>query len=713
MQIRFNNINKAIIKKLIILLLLSASWAVLIAFFITGHFWQIDNIQQNLASFRLWTGINRAYVLFFVLFYIGLHFVFPIKEMYERIFKYRWIVGLLLLAFLTVNRYHGDSITYYYDTIQPGMGEESSKPIFGEERSIRSDEFIGGTPSVLASGYGENPYGKYNEIVRGTKTLNIINGVYLGYCTLAYAPWNFVYMFLPVEYAFSFCWYAPLFLSFLFTLELFYIITKKRKLLSTAGAFLVVFSSFYLWWGFSTRIMATAGTIVCLYYFFNSKGRRKIFFGLGIALCFAHFIISLYPAWQVPFGYMYLAIGIWLIHENWQKIKEMTKKDWLLLGISLIFCISLVLSYFYTTAEYTMAMTNTVYPGARRDYGGNALHKIFLYAQAPFYAFKDIGNPSEVGVFFSLFPIPTLMVLYCWLREKKKDWLTAGLLLAQIPMLLYVTVGLPEVIATITLFSNSTPHRTIDVIGLIQIYFIVILFSRYRNVRKMPLAVGVIGGMATAAIAIWVSNSSYPDYLSLLEKAVMFLVIAGLGCGLMVDLKKEIKKLVLYSLIAISILTSFYIRPLMKGLDAIYSKPVASVIQNICNKDENAKWVTSGLGIVLPAYNVACGASTINSLNVYPNMELWEKLDPEGKYEEIYNRFAHVIVCFTDKETSFEEIRGDSIQMNLSYKDIKKTEVSYLLVGGELEADLDNGYVEFQEIYKENGISIFKLHYLD
>ena len=94
----------------------------------------------------------------------------------------------------------------------------------------------------------------------------------------------------------------------------------------------------------------------------------------------------------------------------------------------------------------------------------------------------------------------------------------------------------------------------------------------------------------------------------------------------MVETRKKMKELVLYSFIAISILTSFYIRPLMKGLDAIYSKPVASAIQNVCNEDKNAKWATLGLGITLPAYNVACGAPTINSLNVYPNMELWEKL---------------------------------------------------------------------------------------
>lgn len=321
-------IDKLKIKQIVLLGLLSASWALLIAVFVTGHFWDLENIHQNLSSLRVWTSLNRAYILFFVLFYIGLHFMIPIKKMYSWLFEKRWVVAFFVLIFLTINRYHGDSISYYADAIQPGVGSASSYPIIGEERDIRSDEFIGTTPSILASGYGDEPYGKYNEILRGTKSLNIINGVYLGYSTLAYAPWYFVYAILPVEYAFSFCWYTPIILCFLMSIELFYIISKKKKLLSVAGAFLVVFSSFYMWWTFSVRIAATAGTIVCLYYFIHCKENwKRVLLGGGTAICFANFIITLYPAWQVPFGYMYLAIGIWLVHDNWDKIKRFEKRS--------------------------------------------------------------------------------------------------------------------------------------------------------------------------------------------------------------------------------------------------------------------------------------------------------------------------------------------------------------------------------------------------
>ena len=104
-------------EKLIWNLLLSSSWALIIAVFFTGHLWQLNNIRQNMASLRIWVSLNRAFLLFFVLFFIGLHFILPVKKMYDRIFEKRWLIGILLLLFLTVNRYHGDSITYYNETI--------------------------------------------------------------------------------------------------------------------------------------------------------------------------------------------------------------------------------------------------------------------------------------------------------------------------------------------------------------------------------------------------------------------------------------------------------------------------------------------------------------------------------------------------------------------------------------------------------------------
>lgn len=699
-----------LVKKLILNGLLSLVCAIVGAVIITGHLWQIQNVKCNIINLRVWLSLNRAFILFFALFFIGLHFILPVKQMYNWIFDKRWVMGLALLLFLTANRYHGDSISYYNEIIQPGMGDDSAVPIFGGTRGVRTDEFVVNTPSVLASGYGDTPYGKYNEVMRGTKTLNVITGVYAGYVTLAYAPWELSYLVFPREYAFSFCWYAPIILGFLMTLELFYIITKRQKLVSVTGTFLVIFSSFYLWWVFSMQIISTAGTVVCLYYFLdNHRISRKIFCGIGMAICFSNFIINFYPAWQVPFGYMFLAVGIWVLHENWEAIKKFRLKEWSVIVGALILMVSFVIAYFCTAAEYVETISSTVYPGERIDTGSFGLLKIFNYAQAPFYAYQDIGNASEAGVFFSLFPIPTIMAIYCFIKEKNKDWLTGGLLLAQIPMLFYVTVGFPEIVAKLSLFSHTTTIRVIDIIGLIQVYFVVIILSHYKEIVKLPKAAAGVLGIVTAIVCIRVSGYMFPGYLNFVQKVVMFFVVTAACICLMVELGKKARTVFLFGLIGISIYTGIYVRPIMKGLAAIYSKPAAKEIMKICEEDVDAKWITIGMDIGLPAFCTACGAPTVNSVNVYPNLELWKKLDPDGKFDEIYNRYAHIDVAFTDQETNFEKIQEDYIRLNLAYEDIEKTGVDYLVLAG--EANLENDYVDFKQIYDENGISIYCLNY--
>lgn len=378
---------------------------------------------------------------------------------------------------------------------------------------------------------------------------------------------------------------------------------------------------------------------------------------------------------------------------------------------ALILCFGLVANYFLSMSEYIEVINNTAYPGARFDSGSYNLNKLFYYIQSPFYAFKDIGNPSETGVFFSLFPIPTIAILWCWIKEEKKDWLTGGLLLVQIPMLIYASFGIPEIVAKITLLSYTTSFRIVDIIGLIQIFFIVILFSRYKNTERFHWIIAISLSFGAAAIAAYYSWRDYPGYLNTIVMGVMILVIVGLSFVLMFKVNKQIQQATLIILAGISLFTGIYVRPISVGLSAIYAKPVAQEIMQITSNDKNTKWIAYGGGIETPAFAVACGAPTINSVNTYPNLSLWKRLDPNNQYNEIYNRYAHVKTVFTNNSTSFEIIQPDYIALNLSYEDIPKTGANYLFVNGELEFDTSNGYVSLEKIYDEYGASIYKLVY--
>ena len=606
--------------------------------------------------------------------FLYLHIIFKVRCLYAFIFHKRWIIAGLILLFFTANKLNGDSLAVYDQIIQPNQGNQLVEPVFGEARYIRSDEFVVDTPSRLASGYGENPYSQYNYIQRGTATLNAVNGIYLGYSTVGKSPFQFVYLFLDRDYAFSFCWYAPIILTFMTAIELCLIISRGKRLLSFTGACLIGLSSFYLWWGFPAFLLGAQGSIVCGYYFINKrKIIQKILFALGLGIAFAFFVLTLYPAWIVAMGYVAIIMVVWILHENWKQVKQFKVLDYILLLGAAVFAGSLIFSYLKVNNEYITAIMNTSYPGQRIENGGFSLPRIFTYYQSYMYGIKDIGNSSEASSFFSFFPIPFIMSVYQWIKTKCKDWFLAGMLGISVVYIIYCTVGIPEAMARVTMLSYCTPTRMIPILGLVEIFLLIRCLSiEGKEQKKYPFWMAILIGGVTTIICSIVSHNSYPGYVTggwiVISVAIVFII----GVAIQIVRKQKEKRLLEFGLIGISLVTAFTIRPISIGLDAIFSKPVASEIQKIC-EEENTKWIVRSDDFKVSGFLVACGAPTINSVNTYPNMELWKTLDPDDEYEDIYNRYAHVIVDFVQEKTSFELLYEDSIKINLSYDDLEKT----------------------------------------
>ncbi|MDO4466265.1 MAG: hypothetical protein Q4C49_04585 [Bacillota bacterium] len=703
-------VNKKKLSLILIGSLFLSFCATLISFYEPGFLKTNEFFRYN--EFSIFTLVYRNILFTIVGLFLGCHFIFDRKELYRWIFDHRWLLGGVLLIVFTLLRMNGESITFYYENVQSRVGDASMYPVLGTFRGIRSDQFVATTPSQLASSYGTDPFGVYNEISRGTKTLNAINGIYVGFSTLAYAPWYFVYKILPFEYANSFCWYAPIILAFLFNIELFYIVSKKNRLLATMGGCLTVFSSFYMWWNFPSQWLSAPGTVVCVYYFLNNDDlKKRIVYGLGTALCFAGFVVHLYPAWQVPLGYLYLVIGIWCLYSNWDRVKKMDKKSWLLLAGCILLMCALIVSYMLNISEYSKIIMETVYPGKRVGLGGNSLYKLFLYLQQTFYPYFQFGNPCEFSTFFTLFPIPLIVAIYVLIRNKKKDFLLVGILLAILPMLVYCTIGFPEFLAKITLLSYSTAQRCVDVIGYAQIFILVILFTEYREEKRLPVWLAVVLSFGIALYCLYITMHMFPGYLRWFIKGGMCGVILVLGVVLSHKFSDRLDRFLQIALIGITLFSSVLIHPFMVGLSALTQKPVAQEIHRIVQEDPDAKWIALEGGIFFQQFVVANGASTINSLNSYPNLDLWHTLDESRQYENVYNRYAHIPATLTTEDTSFELQVEDTMLLSLSYKDMEKVNISYVITMNSENLEMDNGYAHFECLYNEYDIAIYKVTY--
>ena len=101
------------------------------------------------------------------------------------------------------------------------------------------------------------------------------------------------------------------------------------------------------------------------------------------------------------------------------------------------------------------------------------------------------------------------------------------------------------------------------------------------------------------------------------------------------------------------------------------------------------------------SFAVMCGAPTINYTNIYPNLELWNRLDPTGKYNDVYNRYTHITIEFTLGPTEFELVGADYMNIKLSYEDIEQLDAKYILSDHKMESAYEG--ISFKQLYNESG----------
>ena len=105
-------------KKVLCAILFSICISLLLAFYVPSNFWTLNSGIQ-IGGLRIL--LYRAFILFFVVFFLSLHFVYPLKKIYDFMFKYRWYIGIGLLLFVTLfkilliyNRVVDKSFIYRY-----------------------------------------------------------------------------------------------------------------------------------------------------------------------------------------------------------------------------------------------------------------------------------------------------------------------------------------------------------------------------------------------------------------------------------------------------------------------------------------------------------------------------------------------------------------------------------------------------------------------
>lgn len=658
---------------------------------------------------------TRMIIMTMVFGFVGLHFIFKLDKLYEFIYKQRYKIAGAFLIFVMLFKLSGSSIVNFNDQFQTKSDDNRFHPLLGFARMVRTDEWSSSTLYMLSQGVGENQYEYFSNKLRGTTTdmFTLVNSPVKDILMIG-KPFQIMFLILGNDRGLSFYWYIRIVAMMLGSFELFMILTDGKKRLSLCGMIMITFSSAVQWWYCMDTLIWGQIILVLLDKFMKAdKKSTKYLCAIGELVAVTSYIFILYPAWQVSFAYVFFALYIFIMIKNTKNGYKINLHDLIVIGITFLCVIGLLVRWSMLSGDTIKAIMNTDYPGERREVGGGATI-LYAYFYNIFFAYKYCPNPCEASSMLSFYPLPIILsIVYMALNIKnKKHWkFFIPTIIISIFLTIWCKWGFPEILAKISIMSMTTAPRATIALGTIQIYMLIYLMGAISKEDKwINKIVAYILPIPVIAYMIYqsVNTCNIPGYFGLIKIIISTILFGVAIFGIFNIDKDKVKNATMYLLIFIALITGLAVNPIIRTTDVIYKKPICSKFAEIRENDPDALWLGDDTGIYLNNYMLANGLRTIDSTNVYPNIELFELLLGENAEAQktAYNRYEHMNINITDGETHIELPAADNMLIWLNYHDLQKIGIDYIVVKNDIN---ERGYdMEFEELYNEDGLYIFK-----
>ncbi|MBP1045331.1 hypothetical protein I6N96_03510 [Enterococcus sp. BWM-S5] len=656
--------------------------------------------------------LTLAFLLAIGFLFIFAHFILGPKKLYGLVDRHRYWVAAGLIALAVLFELSGSSLGSWGNYISM----DNDGLLAGVFRPIRSDEWAVNTPFTMSQFY--DGYSSVNSIIRGTLTdVSIVYGQPAFSLTLIFRLFSLGYVLLGTSYGLAFFWYGRLIVLFLVTYEFVKWLTNGNKPYAVLGSILITFAPIVQWWfainGLVEMLIAMQLSLLFLdKYIKTDNSKKRAWYFVVILLCAGNFILTFYPSWMVPMAYIILAFAVWIIIENWSILK-FKKIDVLnIVWMTVIFAAAI--GYiFYSSKDTIDAVMNTVYPGSRLVTGGGfELENLwggFANLFFPFREYTDIHNASEQAFFFDLFPLGILLSLFYMFKSRKKDTLMIILIGLSVFFLIWMCLGYPEIIAKLTMLNRSQPRRSYLAFGLINIFLLLRVLA-LSKIKIKPIW-GIAAAGIYAAVAVFINKKLYQVFLDSPVLLVIIFVVAFVSGFLVISMNNK-SKIVAVVIGSVVLISGISVNPLQQSTDAVETMEIGKELKNIQKEDEG-KWIVEGMGLPMNNFLLMFGLPTINSTNVYPNLDLWEKIDTEKKYEEAYNRYAHIVINAVSNDNPekgvFEVLWPDLFSVNLTLDDLKLMDVKYIFTVNDV-ASIPEFEKEVEFLYiSDDGFRVYKI----
>lgn len=645
----------------------------------------------------------RFLLILMPLLVIGSMIAFGVKPVGMWMHHHRFILGASVIAACVLLNISGSSIGMWNYWLGHDM---STDVVWGTPRIIRTDEYVVGTPLAFSQSY--SGYSYFNDLF-GNKPADMFIVKDAPVLALAelFRPFHWGYILFGSSRGLAFYWSARLVVLFLAAYEFFLCISndrrqEKHKGVAFVGAILIACAPLVQWWfavnALPEMLIAIFVSIVCFdRYLGDTESGHRAAYAAVILICAGMFALTLYPAWQISLGYLLAVLILCIVIRHWGHIRISRKDALIFVGEIALFCVILG-SAVVTSWGTIQSMLHTAYPGARQSIGGG-LPPLSLISSVGtlFFPFKDYAvdsvttNMVEASRFVDLFPLGMILAVFGMIKRKKVDVLSAWLITIIALFSIFACVGMPLWLSKIMMLTSVTSGRCVVVLGVANIAVLVRAAAIIDG--ELSWKQSLLVTFVFAAILAWANHAMYLSYIGRLLVVVCF-AIAGLLSFAVLN-NGVIARTVVAPIVSVGLLVSgLSVNPVQYGSTPVTKQPLIQQVQSLQSENPGMWAIDDAFGSQLANLAVANGIHTLNALEVTPDLATWKKLDPNGQWEEIYNRYAFVSVNVVEQESAdvFTLVAPDSFTVHVTPEQLRKLGVINVLSPQKLDAMQFNGY---------------------
>ncbi len=382
-------------------------------------------------------------------------------------------------------------------------------------------------------------------------------------------------------------WNIRFYLMILVTYEFLMAITKNSKYVSFIGAIVITFSGHiqYMFNYIDAIILGEFGVVCLKKYIENvlllhSNSSNKDVYKLRknvwlVLMCIGGLIYSfMFQSFMVAYGYVFLALIIWLLVSNAKDLKEAHEFK----KIVLVQCIILAVIYIISQFIYTRVDGLVAYD--RNVFG------TFDYLFTMFLPFKGIEYSELLASFLSLFPIPLFIALYClYSDDKGVDFLMPMAVVCVLEAILYMSSdeGAMTTIKSLALFkyvNRNVLLSAINYTNLLLIFYFITNFDDKFFSFKWTIRITIIASVLAFMMLKRPDEISSSFHLTILSIEFCLLLFTFLNFD-----DKRYKGLFLAALIGFTVIPSLFIYPILGSKNRVQKVEDSGIYSEIDPND--------------------------------------------------------------------------------------------------------------------------------